>query len=45
MERNKFDLIIPVVYKDYGMLDRVLQYVVKYISPDNIYIITDARYL
>lgn len=44
MERNKFDLIIPVVYKDYGMLDRVLQYVVKYISPDNIYIITDARY-
>ena len=44
MERNKFDLIIPVVYKDYGMLDRVLQYVVKYISTDNIYIITDARY-
>ena len=44
MGRNKFDLIIPVVFKDYGMLSRVLRYVMKYIYPDNIYIITDTRF-
>lgn len=33
MGRNKFDLIIPVVFKDYGMLSRVLRYVMKYIYP------------
>ena len=37
MGRNKFDLIIPVVFKDYGMLSRVLRYVMKYIYPDNIH--------
>lgn len=38
-----YSVIIPVVYKDYSFLGRSVEYVINYLNPDVIYIITDIR--
>ena len=40
---NKYSIIIPVVYKDYSFLNKSIKYILKYLSPVMVYIITDSR--
>ncbi len=40
---DKYNIIIPVVFKDYSFLNKSIKYILKYFSPVTIYIITDSR--
>ena len=37
----KFDVIIPVAFKDYFFLERTIPYIIKNINPSSIFIITN----
>jgi len=39
-----YNIIIPVIYRDYSFLKVTIKYVLKYLDPKNIYIITDIRF-
>ena len=39
-----YNIIIPVVYRDYSFLNTTIRYVHKHLSPQKIYIITDIRF-
>ena len=39
-----YNIIIPVIYRDYSFLKTTLKYVHKYLCPEKIYIITDTRF-
>lgn len=39
-----YNLIIPVVYRDYSFLKTTIRYVNKYLTPKCVYIITDIRF-
>ena len=39
----KFDVIIPVAFKDYFFLERTIPYVIKNINPSSIFIITNIK--
>lgn len=41
---NKYNLIIPVTYRDYDFLKVTIRYIQKNLSPKSIYIITDIRF-
>jgi hypothetical protein len=40
-----YNIIIPVIYRDYSFLKTTIRYVEKYLTPNNIYIITDIRFM
>lgn len=39
-----YNIIIPVIYRDYSFLKKTIRYVNKYLTPQTIYIITDIRF-
>ncbi len=39
-----YNIIIPVIYRDYSFLKVTIRYVLKYLEPKNIFIITDIRF-
>lgn len=39
-----YNIIIPVIYRDYSFLKTTIRYVNKYLSPKTVYIITDLRF-
>lgn len=39
-----YNIIIPVIYRDYSFLKRTFKYVHRYLNPRKIYIITDIRF-
>ncbi len=39
-----YNIIIPVIYRDYSFLKVTIRYVLKYLDPKNIFIITDIRF-
>lgn len=39
-----YNIIIPVIYRDYSFLKKTIKYVNKYLAPKKIYIITDIRF-
>lgn len=39
----KFDVIIPVAFKDYFFLERTIPYIIKNINPSSIFIITNIK--
>lgn len=39
-----YNIIIPVIYRDYSFLKKTIGYVFKYLTPNKIYIITDIRF-
>jgi len=40
---QKYNIVIPVVYKDYLFLNKSIKYICKYLNPVKIYIITDEK--
>lgn len=40
----KYNVIIPVIYRDYSFLKTTIRYVLMNLSPQKIYIITDLRF-
>ena len=41
---NTYNIIIPVVYRDYSFLNTTIRYVHKNLCPEKIFIITDIRF-
>ncbi len=39
-----YNIIIPVIYRDYSFLKFTIRYIKKYLTPNIIYIITDIRF-
>ena len=39
-----YNIIIPVIYRDYSFLNTTIKYIHKYLLPKSIYIITDIRF-
>ncbi len=39
-----YNIIIPVIFRDYSFLNTTMRYVHKYLHPQKIYIITDIRF-
>lgn len=39
-----YNIIIPVIYRDYSFLKKTIRYVNRYLTPKTIYIITDIRF-
>lgn len=39
-----YNIIIPVIYRDYSFLKKTLRYLNKYLTPEKVYIITDIRF-
>ncbi len=39
-----YNIIIPVIYRDFSFLKTTLRYVFKYLEPEKVYIITDSRF-
>ena len=39
-----YNIIIPVIFRDYSFLNKTIMYVHKYLLPQKIYIITDTRF-
>lgn len=39
-----YNIIIPVIYRDYSFLKKTLKYLHKYLCPKKIYVITDIRF-
>lgn len=39
-----YNIIIPVIYRDYSFLRTTLRYLNKYLTPKTIYLITDIRF-
>ena len=39
-----YNIIIPVIYRDYSFLKTTIRYVHNYLSPKKVYIITDIRF-
>ena len=39
-----YNIIIPVIYRDYSFLKKTIRYINQYLTPKNIYIITDTRF-
>lgn len=39
-----YNIVIPVIYRDYSFLKKTLKYVHKHLGPKKIYIITDIRF-
>ena len=44
MDNNTFDVIMPVIYRDYAFLKKTVKYVKKNLLPAHIFIITDERF-
>lgn len=40
-----YNIIIPVIYRDYSFLKKTIRYINQYLTPKNIYIITDTRFM
>lgn len=40
----KYNIIIPVIYRDYSFLKTTIIFVFKYLDPEKIYIVTDIRF-
>ena len=40
----KYNIIIPVIYRDYSFLKTTIKFVFKYLDPEKIYIVTDIRF-
>lgn len=43
MERIKFNVIIPVAYKDFSFLKKTIPYVIEYIQPQKVILLFDFR--
>lgn len=39
-----YNIIIPVIYRDYSFIKKTIRYVFKYLNPNKVYIITDIRF-
>lgn len=39
-----YNIIIPVIYRDYSFIKKTIRYVFKYLNPNTVYIITDIRF-
>lgn len=39
-----YNIVIPVIYRDYSFLKKTISYVIKNLTPQKIYIITDIRF-
>lgn len=39
-----YNVVIPVIYRDYSFLNTTVRYIKKYLTPKNIYIVTDIRF-
>jgi len=39
-----YNVIIPVIYRDYSFIKKTIRYVFKYLNPNKVYIITDIRF-
>lgn len=39
-----YNIIIPVIYRDYSFLNKTIRFVFENLNPKNIYIITDTRF-
>ena len=39
-----YNIIIPIVYRDYSFMKKTMRYVFKYLTPTKVYIFTDKRY-
>lgn len=39
-----YNIIIPIVYRDYSFMKKTIRYVYKYLTPTKVYIFTDKRY-
>lgn len=39
-----YNIIIPVIYRDYSFIKKMINYVFKYLNPNKVYIITDIRF-
>lgn len=44
MKCNKYNIIIPAIYRDYSFLKKTVRYVFMYLAPQKLYIITDMRF-
>ena len=44
MSCMKYNVVMPVVYKDYSFLQKTLKYVFANLCPEQVFIITDKRY-
>lgn len=40
-----YNIIIPVIYRDYSFLKKTIRYINKYLTPKTIYIITDIKFV
>ena len=40
----KYNMIIPVVYRDFSFLGKTIEYVFRNLVPETLYIITDIRF-
>lgn len=40
----KYNVIIPVIYRDYSFFKKTIEYIFKYLEAESIYIITDTRF-
>lgn len=43
-DNSMYNIIIPVIYRDYSFLKKTIRYVNKFLTPEKIYIITDIRF-
>lgn len=39
-----YNIIIPVIYRDYSFIKKTIRYVFKYLNPNKVYIITNIRF-
>ena len=39
-----YNIVIPVIYRDYSFLKKTIRYVIKNLTPQKIYIVTDIRF-
>ena len=39
-----YNIIIPVIFRDYSFLNTTIRYIHKYLSPERIYIITNCKF-
>lgn len=40
----KYNIIIPVIYRDFSFLKKTIEFIFKNLSPETLYIITDIRF-
>ena len=39
-----YNVIIPVIFRDFSFLNKTIRYVNRFLSPQKVYIITDVKF-